>query len=91
MHTLAFLEPGHFHATLTLRDPSPRVSPEVFVYATAGPELDDFLALHRASPVSAHLEVETYTWDVLPAAYRGVPLAAAIARELNWVKARLGQ
>ena len=45
MHTLAFLEPGHFHATLTLREPNPRVSPEVFVYATAGPELDDFLAL----------------------------------------------
>jgi predicted dehydrogenase len=45
VHTLAFLEPGHFHATLTLREPSPRVSPEVFVYATAGPELDDFLAL----------------------------------------------
>jgi predicted dehydrogenase len=45
VHTLAFLEPGHFHATLTLRESSPRVSPEVFVYATAGPELDDFLAL----------------------------------------------
>ncbi|NHZ41624.1 metabolite traffic protein EboE [Massilia aquatica] len=29
-----------------------------------------------------HLEVETYTWDVLPAAYRGGPKAHAIAREL---------
>lgn len=45
MHTLAFLEPGHFHGTLTLREANPRVSPEIFVYATAGPELDDFLAL----------------------------------------------
>ena len=45
MHTLAFLAPGHFHATLTLRETNPRVSPEIFVYATAGPELDDFLAL----------------------------------------------
>jgi predicted dehydrogenase len=45
VHTLAFLEPGHFHATLTLREAHPDVSPEVFVYATAGPELDDFLAL----------------------------------------------
>jgi len=52
--------------------------------------LADVLALHREMPVSAHLEVETYTWDVLPAAYRGVPLATAIARELGWVKARLG-
>ena len=45
MHTLAFLDPGHFHATLTLRERCAAVSPEVFVYATAGPELDDFLAL----------------------------------------------
>ncbi|HEX5009880.1 MAG TPA: metabolite traffic protein EboE [Planctomycetota bacterium] len=52
--------------------------------------LAEILALHRDAPVSAHLEVETYTWDVLPAAYRGVPLSAAIARELNWVKERLG-
>jgi len=42
VHTLAFLEPGHFHATLTLRDP--RGSPEVFTNAIAGPELDDFRA-----------------------------------------------
>jgi predicted dehydrogenase len=45
VHTLAFLEPGHFHATLTLREAHPAVSPEVVVYATAGPGLDDFLAL----------------------------------------------
>jgi predicted dehydrogenase len=45
VHTLAFLDPGHFHSTLTLREPNPRVSPEVFIYATAGPELDDFIAL----------------------------------------------
>lgn len=45
MHTLTFLEPGHFHATLTLRAAHAALSPEVFVYATPGPELDDFLAL----------------------------------------------
>ena len=45
MHTLTFLEPGHFHATLTLRAAHAAVAPEVFVYATAGPQLDDFLAL----------------------------------------------
>lgn len=45
MHTLTFLEPGHFHATLTLRAAHAALSPEVFVYASAGPELDDFLAL----------------------------------------------
>ena len=45
MHTLLFLEPGHFHATLTLREPNPRVSPEMFVYAQDGPEVREFLAL----------------------------------------------
>jgi predicted dehydrogenase len=45
MHTLAFLDPGHFHAALTLRERCAVLSPEIFVYATAGPELDDFLAL----------------------------------------------
>jgi predicted dehydrogenase len=47
VHTLLFLDPGHFHATLTLREASPRVSPEVFVYAPERPaaELGDFLAL----------------------------------------------
>jgi predicted dehydrogenase len=45
MHTLLFLEPGHFHAGLTLREPNPRVSEEIFVYASDGPDLRDFLAL----------------------------------------------
>jgi predicted dehydrogenase len=45
VHTLAFLDPGHFHATLTLREAHPEISPEIAVHTTAGPELDDFLAL----------------------------------------------
>jgi predicted dehydrogenase len=45
MHTLAFLEPGHFHAALTLGTLHPNVREEIFVYAPLGQELDDFLAL----------------------------------------------
>src|SRR5207249_4102750 len=45
MHTLAFREPGHFHAALTLGTPHPNVREEIFVYAPPGAELDDFLAL----------------------------------------------
>ncbi|MGH7342584.1 MAG: hypothetical protein ACREKH_19030, partial [Candidatus Rokuibacteriota bacterium] len=47
MHTLLFLEPGHFHATLTLREPNPGVSDELFIYASdgAGPDVRDFLGL----------------------------------------------
>ena len=44
-HTLLFLDPGHFHATLTLRTPQPRAADEIVVYAPDGPELRDFLAL----------------------------------------------
>ena len=32
-----------------------------------------------------HFEVETYAWDVLPAAMQADELAAGIARELQWV------
>ena len=35
--------------------------------------------------VAPHLEVETYTWDVLPAELRVGSRAAAIAREMQWV------
>ena len=45
MHTLLFLDPGHFHAALTLRVPQPRAADEIFVYARDGAELRDFLTL----------------------------------------------
>src|SRR5512144_1150762 len=45
LHTLAFLDPGHFHAALTLRARHARVAPDVFVYAPDGPERRDFLTL----------------------------------------------
>jgi predicted dehydrogenase len=48
VHTLAFLDPGHFHAALTLRERHPRVRDEICVYAPPGRELDDFLALIEA-------------------------------------------
>ena len=52
--------------------------------------LREILALHRAEPVSDQLEVETYTWDVLPERHRRAEVGTAIARELNWVRERLG-
>ena len=39
--------------------------------------------------VTPHLEVETYTWDVLPAALRQGNRADAIAREMKWVMQEL--
>ena len=48
MHTLLFLEPGHFHAALTLRVRNPRVDRRVHLHATPGPERDAFIALVRS-------------------------------------------
>lgn len=51
--------------------------------------LEGLLQLLRDDPVCSYLEVETYTWDVLPAEYRTVDTCTAIARELKWVIDRL--
>lgn len=47
------------------------------------------LALQKEEAISTHLEVETYTWSVLPAHVREVPIEDAIARELQWVRGEL--
>jgi sugar phosphate isomerase/epimerase len=48
--------------------------------------ISEVLGIHRLRPVSGHLEVETYTWNVLPEHLRAGGMEQAIARELNWVK-----
>lgn len=53
--------------------------------------LAEILARHKAAPIAPHLEVETYTWTVLPAALREEPMETAIGRELQWVLERLGR
>lgn len=73
----------HFHVPVFLE--------QMAHFGTTQSFLAAILALHRANPISQHLEVETYTWDVLPESYRNLDLSAAIARELNWVKAQLQQ
>jgi predicted dehydrogenase len=46
-HTLLVLDPGHFHAALTLRQRHPRLSDDVHIYATDGPDLESFLRIVR--------------------------------------------
>ncbi len=58
-------------------------------FATTQPTLLDMLARQREDGISPHLEVETYTWDVLPPELRTGGLDAAVARELAWVRDRL--
>lgn len=67
----------HFHVPLFL-ETLPR-------FSTTQPFIREMLAQHRRAPLSAHLEVETYTWDVLPAELRNQAVENAVARELIWV------
>ena len=66
---------------LFLADLGPFSSTQAFV--------TEALALHAREPISPHLEVETYTWGVLPDSYRTGALPPAIARELQWVRQQL--
>ena len=45
---LITLDPGHFHAALVQKSMVPGVSPEVHIYAPAGPDLDLHLERIRA-------------------------------------------
>ena len=49
------------------------------------PTLKAALACTKSGFVAPHLEVETYTWDVLPPELRQGHRADAIAREMRWV------
>lgn len=44
-HTLVILNPGHFHAALTLRERHPLIDDDVHVFAEDGPDVDNFVRL----------------------------------------------
>ncbi len=58
-------------------------------FQTTQSSLAQVLQLQKQSGFCRHLEVETYTWDVLPEEHRQQPVSQAIARELSWVGDRL--
>lgn len=51
--------------------------------------LAEVLGICRCREVAPHLEVETYTWGVLPADLRNGDISGDIARELTWVRSQL--
>ncbi|MEP3331994.1 metabolite traffic protein EboE [Sedimentitalea sp.] len=71
----------HFHVPIFIRD--------LGTFSSTRDFLAEILSLHRHSPISPHLEIETYTWDVLPAQLRGATMADDICREFAWVLDRL--
>jgi hypothetical protein len=55
------------------------------VFHSTQQTLKEALGCCRQRFVAPHLEVETYTWDVLPLQLRQGTRAEAIAREMEWV------
>jgi sugar phosphate isomerase/epimerase len=51
--------------------------------------LRDVLGYLKQTAASPHLEVETYTWDVLPEEHRREGVVPAIVRELEWARGEL--
>jgi 23S rRNA maturation-related 3'-5' exoribonuclease YhaM len=45
--------------------------------------------MHRDAPLSRHVEIETYTWDVLPAEFKTGDVVEYVSREIEWARAEL--
>ncbi|HEY0056986.1 MAG TPA: metabolite traffic protein EboE [Pedobacter sp.] len=68
---------AHFHVPLFLED--------LGILKTTQSDITELLNIHKQHPFTNHLEVETYTWEVLPDALK-LPIHESIIRELDWVK-----
>jgi sugar phosphate isomerase/epimerase len=73
----------HFHVPIFLR--------ELGLFESTQADLVPLLHELSRVPDCPHLEVETYTWDVLPEEFRNVSIEEAIARELRFVMDTIGQ
>jgi hypothetical protein len=68
----------HFHVPLFLE--------KYNLLSSTQSEIMKTLNIQKQKPFTNHLEIETYTWGVLPAAFQ-VPLNESIVREIEWVSA----
>jgi len=51
--------------------------------------IEDALAFHKANPLSRQLEIETYTWDMLPESVKSDDIVDYVCREIEWVRNEL--
>ncbi|GGD40790.1 sugar phosphate isomerase [Emticicia aquatilis] len=70
----------HFHVPLFLENYG--------VLSSTQSDIVDTINVHKNKPFTNHLEIETYTWGVLPTEFQA-PLNESIIREINWVKGLL--
>ena len=71
----------HFHVPVFLEDLGP--------FRTTRFAIEDALRFHKAKPLSRQLEIETYTWDVLPDNLKTGDIVDYVCRELDWVRGQL--
>ena len=71
----------HFHVPVFLEELGP--------FLTTRFGVQEALKMHRESPLSDHLEIETYTWDVLPAELKTGDIIDYVSRELEFVRNEL--
>ncbi|GAB3066246.1 metabolite traffic protein EboE [Pedococcus soli] len=68
----------HFHVPVFLDDLGP--------FRTTRPGIEAALRVHAELDLSDHLEIETYTWDVLPAHLKTGDIVEYVSRELEWMR-----
>lgn len=72
---------SHFHVPVFLED--------LGDFQTTRFAIEDALKFHKQKPLSDQLEIETYTWDVLPNELKTGDIVDYVQRELEWVKGEL--
>ncbi|WP_276372835.1 metabolite traffic protein EboE [Chryseolinea sp. H1M3-3] len=71
---------SHFHVPLFVEDYG--------LLKSTQDDIRDVLSIQKQQPFTKHLEVETYTWEVIPDALK-LPLSESIIREMEWVMSYL--
>jgi hypothetical protein len=71
----------HFHVPVFLDD--------LGDFKTTRFAIEDALRFHRKNKLSPQLEIETYTWDVLPDHLKTGDIVDYVEMELDWVKGQL--
>ena len=71
---------SHFHVPISAED--------FGLLQSTNDDIIEALKLQKENPFTNHLEVETYTWEVLPGTLK-IPLQQSIVNELKWVMENL--
>ncbi len=71
----------HFHVPVFLDN--------LGAFGTTRFALEEALQMHKDKPLSRQLEIETYTWDVLPDHLKTGDIVDYVCREIEWVHGQL--